>query len=252
MTKKSLYLILAPLSLWVLNEIFIFQPDFFFVSLGLGLLAITFSVRGIMKESSSKFWPAFMLTPALFYLSLSFYSGILVSQFWIQVIFILNIWFVFSYFKNLYHHFNFPTSESEVKLRRLLKSGSFLSTFALAATLYGLPIFLSWNFSLLLLLFIAASFILFGQFLIFAKNIDREQRIFLAINILVLAEFTGVLFFLPLNYNTLGLLVALVFYLLSVFNDWRLENRLNYKNIKWPVIIVSIITMLILLSARWL
>jgi len=252
MTKKSLYLILAPLSLWVLNEIFIFQPDFFFVSLSFGLLVIAFSVRGIMKDSHSKFWPVFMLTPALFYLSLSFYSGILVNGFWIQTIFVLNVWFVFYYFKNLYHHFYFPTSESEAKLRRLLKSGSFLSTFALAATLYGLPIFLSWNFSLLLLSFIVASFVLFGQFLIFAKGIDREQKIFLLINVLVLAEFTGVLFFLPLNYNTLGLLVALVFYLLTVFNDWRLENRLNSKNIKWPVIIVSIIIMLILLSARWL
>jgi hypothetical protein len=252
MTKKSLYLILAPLSLWVLNEIFIFQPNFFFVSLSLGLMVITFSVRGIMKENRSKFWPVFMLPPALFYLSLSFYSGILVSQFWIQAIFVLNVWFVFSYFRNLYHHFNFPTPESEAKLRRLLKSGSFLSTFALAATLYGLPIFLSWNFSFLLLPFIAASFIIFGQFLIFAKDIDREQIIFFIINVLVLAEFTGVLFFLPLNYNTLGLLVALVFYLLIIFNDWRFENRLNFKNIKWPLIILLVITILVLLSARWL
>jgi len=164
----------------------------------------------------------------------------------------LNVWFVFSYFRNLYHHFNFPTPESEAKLRRLLKSGSFLSTFALAATLYGLPIFLSWNFSFLLLPFIAASFIIFGQFLIFAKDIDREQIIFFIINVLVLAEFTGVLFFLPLNYNTLGLLVALVFYLLIIFNDWRFENRLNFKNIKWPLIILLVITILVLLSARWL
>lgn len=253
MTKKSLYLILAPFSLWILNEIFIFQPNFFFVSLSLGFLIIALSVKGIMKgNNSSKFWPVFMLTPVLFYLSLSFYSGILVSKFWIQIIFILNVWFVFAYFRNLYHHFYFSTPESEAKLRRLLKSGSFLSTFALAATLYGLPIFLSWNFALLLLLFIATGFVLFGQFLIFSKNIDREQRIFLFLNILTLAEFAGVLFFLPLNSNTLGLIVALVFYLLTVFNDWRQENRLNFKNIKWPFIIMSVIIILILLSARWL
>ena len=185
MQKKSLYLILAPLSLWVLNEIFVFKPYFFFTALSLGFLIIALSVRGIMKgNNSSKFWPVFMLTPALFYLSLSFYSGILVSPFWIQTIFVLNVWFVFAYFRNLYHHFYYPTEESEAKLRRLLKSGSFLSTFALAATLYGLPTFLSWNFSLLLLLFIAASFVLFGQFLIFAKTIDHEKRIFMLLNII--------------------------------------------------------------------
>lgn len=252
MNKKYLYLIVAPFSLWVLNEIFIFRPEFFFVSLGLGLLIITLSVRAVITKNSPKFWPVFMLAPALFYLSLSLYSAIIVNSFWIQILFILNVWFIFSYLKNIYYHFSLPTPAGEEKLRRLLKSGSFLSTFALAATLYGLPIFLSWNFGLLLLFFVAASFILFGQFLIFAKDVNREQRIFLLINILTLAEFVGVLFFLPLNYNILGLLVALVFYLLILFNDWRSENRLNFKHIKWPIILVIGVTTLILLSARWL
>jgi len=57
---------------------------------------------------------------------------------------------------------------------------------------------------------------------------------------------------LPLNFNILGLLVALMFYLLILLNDWREENKLNLKNIKWPIIIGSLIIIIILLSARWL
>lgn len=252
MTKRSLYLILTPFFLWALDEIFLFKPEFFFVSLILGVLIITISVKAITKKNNVKFWPIFILAPALFFLSLSLYSAIIVRPFLIQVCFILNVWFVFLYLKNLYYHFHLPTDNGEEKLRRILKSGSFLSTFALSATLYGLPIFLSWNFALLLLYFIAASFILFGQFLLFSNNVNKEQKAFLLIDVIILAEFAGVLFFLPLDHNTLGLLVAIVFYMLILFNDWRDENRLNFKNIKWPLIISFLVTSLILLSARWL
>ncbi len=213
---------------------------------------IIFYVRILIKKRSQRFWPLFVLTPALFYLSFSLYSAIIVGQFWIQAIFLLNAWFVYSYLKNIYYYFSFGAPEREVKLHRLLETGAFLSTFALAANLYGLPIFLSWPFFLILLSFMVVSLGLFGQFLVFSRKIDREEWMFLGINVLVLAEFAGILFFLPLNYNILGLLVAITFYLLILFNDWRAEEKLNFRNIKWPVIIISAVIILILLTARWL
>jgi hypothetical protein len=252
MKNKQLYLILIPLALWFLDEIFFFKPVFFFVSLGLGLLIITLGVKVLIKDRSSRFWPAFILSPALFFLSFSFYSAIIASQFWIQVVFLLNAWFVFSYLKNIYYYFSFGAPERESKLRHLLISSSFLSTFAVASVLYGLPIFLSWPFALLLLVFSLISAGLFGQFFIFVKKIEREQKIFWCLNVLVLAEIVGVISFLPLNYNVLGLLAAIVFYLLILFNDWRTENKVDYKNMKWPITIGSLIIIFILLSARWL
>jgi len=252
MKNNYWYLILTTFILWVLNEIFLFKPDFFFVSLGLGVLVIIFYVRSLIKKHSQGFWPMFVLTPVLFYLSFSLYSAIIVGQFWIQAMFLLNAWFVYSYLKNIYYYFSFGAPERESKLRRLLATGAFLSSFAFAANLYGLPIFLSWPFFLILLAFMVISFGLFGQFMVFSKNIGREDKIFLGVNILVLAEFAGILFFLPLNYNILGLLVAIVFYLLIMLNDWRADGRLNFKNIKWPLIIVSGIIVLVLLTARWL
>lgn len=246
------YLVLIPFALWVLNEIFLYKPVFFFLALSFGVLIISFGVYALIKDKKEKFWPAYILAPVLFFLSFSFYSSIIISYFWIQVIFILIAWFIFSYFQNIYYYFSFGAPEREVKIRRLMVSGSFLSTFALAATLYGLPIFLSWPFILLLLSFIVISLALFGQFFIFSKNISREQQIFLGINILVLAEFAGIFYLLPLNFNILGLLVAIIFYLLLLLNDWRTENKLNFRNLKWPIIISSLVIVFILLSARWL
>jgi len=252
MKNNYLYLILIPFLLWVLDEIFVFRPDFFFVALGLGLLIITFGVRLLIKKQSLKFWPVFVLPPSLFYLSFSFYSAMIVNQLWIQLIFLLNAWFIFFYLQNIYYYFSFGAPERAVKLRRLLTSGAFLSTFAIASSLYALPIFLSWSFFILLLIFILISLGLFGQFLILEKNISTEQKIFWGIKVLVLAEFAGVFFLLPLNYNILGLLLAIIFYLLILFDDWRASSRLNYKNLKWPLIISTLVVVLILLSARWL
>jgi hypothetical protein len=252
MKNNYLYSILGPFGLWALDEIFLFKPDFFFIALGLGLLIITFGVRALMKNQTAKFWPVFILPPALFFLSFSFYSALLISQFWIQVIFILNVWFVFYYLQNIYYYFSFGAPEREEKFRRLLMSGSFLSAFALSASLFALPIFLSWPFAWLLLLFAFVSLALFGQTLILEKKFDSEQRLFWGINVIVLAELAGVLFFLPLNYNILGLLLALIFYFLVLLSDWRTAGKLYYKNLKWPIMIGSIIIIFILLSARWL
>ncbi len=252
MKNNNFILFLVPFFLWVLDEIFLFRPEFFFVSLGLGFLIIALTVRTLLKSNRAQFWPLFIITPALFYLSFSFYSTILVSQLWIQIIFLLNAWFIFSYLRNIYFYFSFGAPEREIKLKRLLSSGAFLSTFALGANLYGLPIFLSWPFVLLWLAFVVLSIALFGQFLMFADKINREQKIFLGINILLLAEFAGILFFLPLNYNILGLSIAIVFFLLTLINDWRETDQLVWKNLRYPVIISSIMIIFIFLSARWL
>lgn len=252
MKKNSLYLILTPTLLWLLNELFIFEPSLFFVSLSLSLLILAFFVRLLITKNSKEFWPQYILTPALFYFSFSFYSAILVNQVWIQIIFLFNAWFIYSYLKNIYYFFSFGAPEREMKLRRLLLSGAFLSVFALASTIYGLPIFLNWSFISLLIIFVLFSLAVFGQFLIFSKNIDSTERIFLGVNTLILGEFAGVVFLLPLNYNILGLLVAIVFYLLILFNSWRIEDRLDFKNLRWPIAVASFIFIIILLSARWL
>ncbi len=252
MKNKNLLILLVPFLLWFLDEIFLFRPTFFFVSLGLGVLIISLAVRALLKSNRSQFWPIFIITPSLFYLSFSFYSTILVNQLWMQIIFLLNAWFIFSYLRNTYYYFSFGAPEREIKLRRLLTSGAFLSTFALAASLYGLPIFLSWPFVLLWLVFITLSFILFGQFFMLTSRIEREQKIFLGINVLVLSELAGILYFLPLNYNILALVVAIIFFVLLLINRWRETNRLNWKNLRFPFVIGSIIMIFIFLSSRWL
>ena len=252
MKKNYLYLFLTALIVLILNEVFIFEPNFFFISVSINSLIISLYIKSIIKKNSSKFWPLFIITPVLFYLGFSFYSAIIVGSVWIQLTQLLIVWFLFSYLHNIYYYHSFGAPERESKLRRLLLSGSFLSAFAFAATIYALPIFLSWPSGLLLILFSIISFLLFGQFLIFAKNIDKEKKMFLGINVLVLTELAGVFFLLPLNYNILGLLLAIIFYVLVLFDEWREEGRLIWKDLRWPIFISAFIFIIILLSARWL
>lgn len=252
MKKQSFYLIFTPFLIWLLSELYVFEPSLFFVSISSSFLILAFVIRKLAIKNTKIFWPLLILAPALFYFSFSFYSAIIVSKFWIQVIFLLNAWFIHAYLKNIYYYFSFGAPERELKLNKLLLSGSFLSCFALAATLYGLPIFLNWSFAFLLLIFILFSLLEFSQFLIFSKNIDKNQKFFLGINVLILGELAGVIFFLPLNFNILGLMVAIIFYLLILFNNWRLENMFYFKNLKWPLVISGVIFIIILLSARWL
>lgn len=236
----------------MLDEIFFFKPQFFFVSLALGLIIITLGVYVLIKNRSERFWLGFILPPALFFLSFSFYSAVIVSQFWIQAIFLLIVWFTFAYLKNIYYYFSFGAPERADKLRRLLLSGAFLSAFALAAILFALPIFLNLPLAILIGLFAVISLPLFGQFLLFSKDIEPEQKIFWLVNVLILTEVVSVFSLLPLSYNILGLMTAIIFYLLILFEDWRLTNRLNYRHLRWPLIIGSVIFIFILLSARWL
>jgi len=252
MLKKVPFIFLTVFFLWLLNELFFFKPTLFFVSLGLSTLIIILAVKKLVDKKSNTFWLLLTISPILFYFSASFYSSILTNQLWIQFIFFINAFLIFSYLKNIYYYYSFGAPERGAKLNRLLLSASFLAMFAAAATLYALPIFINLSFWSIVIFFIIINIIFFYQSLIFAKdNSVREDWLFLVINTLVLSEFAGVLLLLPLNYNVRGFLLAIFFYSLILFNNWRQEGRLNFRNLRWPLISVFLIMLIILFSARW-
>lgn len=239
--------------IWLLSQLFLWQPDLFFVALGLSVLMIVLTVRQIITQNSKFFWPWFIASPILFYLAATFYSAILANHYWIQLILAANAYILFVYFKNIYYHLAFGAPEREAKLRKVLLSASFLSFFAAAATLYALPIFLNLSFWSIFFIFIFLIALFFAQrLLLIPTGKNSDEVLFLGINTIVLTEISGALLLLPLNYNVRGLLLALMFYSLILFNNWRREARLNLKNLKWPLVIGISMILIILLSARWL
>lgn len=255
--KKPRYIYLfLPLIIWLLNQAFLLRPSFFYSAMALGLLLIIFGVRALARLDKNKYWPLLIAPPALFFLSFSLYVTLIPnrwpSNFWIQGIFILEAWFIFSYLRNLYYYLAYHALERQQKLSDLLVSGGFLSMFAIGASFYGLPAFINWPLYLLLLSLAPLIFLLFSQFIPF-KNLNLKTNLILLLtNTLMLLELAGVISLLPLNYNLLGFVLALAysFQLLVLQLSWR--GELTAKRLKLPIIALVALVIILFLTASWL
>jgi len=183
---------------------------------------------------------------------MTFYSSVLSNRFWLHIVFILIAWFLFAYIKNLYDYFVNKTVDNLEKLDNFLLIGGFLTIFATSSTLFILPAFLNWPFWAMFVVFIPVSFLLFNQFLAIKGKTWQEGGAMLLVNVAVLTEIAWVFSLLPLNFNVLGCLVAIFYYLLVVVNRLYWRNNLSLRNIKIPLILTAIVLVLLFLTARWL
>ncbi len=252
MKYKNFFLFLVPIILWILCQAFLAKPRFFYFAVALGVLLILVSVRYLVKKTKNSHWLNFAFSPLLLFLSFCIYALVLTNSFWLQVVFILIAWFCFRYFRNLFNYLSHETRERTERLDNLLLIGGFLTIFATSATLYTLPAFLNWPFWAMLLVFIPVTFLLFNQFLLLRKISLTSGGAIIILDVLVLTEIAWVLSLLPLNFNVLGCLTAVFYYLLLVINRLYWRNSLSLKNIRTPLILVAIVLFLLFLTARWL
>lgn len=239
-------------ALWLLSEIFFISAPLFYSALTLGLVLIVFSTKYLAEKNKITHWPLLIIAPILFWLACSLYVAIIPNFFWIQIIFLIEAWFVYSYFKNLYFHLAYAAPERLEKIDNLLLAGGFLGVFALGSSLYGLTAFINAPFLVLLAAFCPLAVLFFVQFLAFQKNTWPSDNHFFLIIIILLIELAGALSLLPLNFNILGLLLALIYYFL--LTAWRLfqQGELNLEKMKFPLILSAAIITLLFLSSRWL
>lgn len=258
MKYKRFIPLITPLLIWFLSQAFLLKPGFFYSALAFGTLIIIFSVKLIASREGNKNWPPFIIAPLLFFLSFSTYITIIVSHFWIQVIFLLIVWFLFTYLKHLYYYWTRSSPEYEskleqgVKLDNLLITGGFLTAFATAGVLFGLSAFLNWPLGLMLPVFVLIIWLLFIQFLPLKKISWRQTGGLLTINVLILTEFAWVFSLLPLNFNILALFLAIAYYLTLIVVRLNWSGGLNRRALKFPLILSAIVIILLLLTARWL
>lgn len=252
MKSKSAFIILITFLLYFLNQVFLLKPSFFYSSITLGGLLIILLTRNIVKSFRKHGWLVWLITPILFWFSASLYSTIVISSFWIQIIFLVIAWFMYSYFNNLSNYLPNKTPERNKKFDNLVLSGGVLICVTSGASLYGLTSFISWSTSFLLLLFVPIAILLFFQFAPLRKNFWQENKYLLPINILLLLELAIVLSFLPLNFNLLGFVLAIGYYFLLSVMRFRWQERLEYRNIKRLVILMVVIVLILFLSTRWL
>lgn len=252
MNYQRLAPILIPLILWLFNQIFNSYPQLFYYSLLVGLLLIVIGIKLESRLNKNTIWPLFIISPALVFLSFSFFSSLISNIFWIQTLFILSAWFNFAYFRNLYYYWRYDAPERKEKLDSLLISGGFLTIFASAASLYSLPTFLSLPLFLLLGVLGIIIFLMFWQFLPVKKISLKSAWPLMIVNTLTLLELAWALTMLPFNFRVLGFLAAIFYYfLLSI---WRLAGRqaLNRQTLRWPIIFSLIIIIILFLTSSWL
>lgn len=252
MKLKRFIPLLTPLAIWFLCEAFVFNISFFYASLGLSALIIIFSVRYIAQEKNSV-WFLFSILPTLFFLSFAGYSAV-ISPAWIQANFLLIIWFLFLYFRNLYYYFNYPEQEEAWanKLVNSMIAGGFLISFSSAALVFILPAFLGWPLWYMLPFLVVITALLFFQFRSLNNHKLKPKTSLVLVNILILAELTWILSLLPLNFNILALFLAIAYYLGLTIVRLDASSNLNRHAIKLPLIMSLVAIFLLLLTSRWL
>lgn len=239
----------------MLSQAYLSNPELFYSSLAVGALLIVLSVRHISYKEHHN-WLLFVIAPVLFFLSLASYVAIIISAFWIKVIFLATASYLFLYFKNLYYYFNSPDAEVVEKrgasLDNLFIAGGFLTLFATAAVWFGLPAFLNWSPSATLPVLALVILLLFVQFSLFSPNQSRPLGPTAFLIVLLLTQIAWGLSLLPLNFNILALFMSINYYFGLTVLRLKWSGSLNRRAIQLPLILSGVAMFFLFITSRWL
>jgi hypothetical protein len=105
----------------------------------------------------------------------------------------------------------------------------------------------------LLAFFILLFFLLVIYQVIWANKIDLNLGfVFILILGFVLIEAAWSISFLPLNYNVLGMVLAICYYISIGLTRFHLRNKLNRKVVKLYLFLGFISILILLLTSRWI
>jgi|GEM_PF-1183105 len=253
--KPSRIIILANLSLWLLFQSFVFWPKFFFVSLLVLNIVLAVTVYALMKKADlGRAWWNLWILPFLVLNSIVAYVILIPQDIWFnkfltQALFILIIGFNLSYFKNAFN--SVYHSEQPNNLMELSANFSFLSWFFLLSAVYGLQLFLDLSYWILILVLVGLALLTTYQYLWINKLREKGSFIFVFLSAFVVAQLAWSVYFLPFDYNSLGILMALIYYVFLNLMRLYLSHNWNRKNLKSLLIFSGVIMLLIILTLKW-
>jgi len=245
--------LLTPLVVYVLNEVYFFHPKLIYVAVVLINLLIFFTFWQFCAVSQiDKRWWNYLILPAIMSTIVIVYSIFLSSKAIIQVLFILNLVFLYLYLRYTYYYLLNPSAYKISSIENISSYISWLSFFLLASTIYGLQSFLNLSiFRLVLVMLIIAVLIIYQ--IIWANKIDFKKSLpYILISCLILVELSWAISFLPFNYNISGLSLAICFYVIVGLVKNYLLNKLDLARVKVYLALGSISLFLILFTARWI
>jgi len=251
MNFRRLIPLLVPLAAWILSQAFLLFPKIFLIALAVGAICIVLGAK-VLVAPAKRDWPLYIIAPILFFASAGAYAAVTVSRLLIQIIFLLTAWFLFSYFKNLYYYLSYGAPDRSLKIEHLMVSGGFLTVFMAAGVLFNLPAFINWPFWAVIPTFFLLFFLLFLQFFPFKKSDQSLNGSITVLSSLVLSELALALALLPLNFNFLALIMAIIYYFFLSVVRLKWQDRLSRRALKYPLILSIFIILLLLLTANWL
>jgi hypothetical protein len=228
--KQLLYWVIVTVTLlflltlkFLIKEKF-FSRDFFFMSL-LCLLSFYYSLG------------------LLFLISSSIVRQVIVVAFFLLIVFYLDNLFLFYYRPQQYQ----PNT--------LEKIGAFINLlifFLMAINLNAFSVFLNLPmWILLIVLILTATFLLYQNFWLY-KIKDKFRIIYTFISIVIFVEFFWAIFFLPTDFYINGIILTIIYYLLSGLMLAQLNKKLEKNLILRYVILSSALSAFVLITANWI
>jgi hypothetical protein len=215
----------------------------FYPALLVSIFLILLAVRIITgkKITQKEFWN-FSILPVLFSSSLAVYSLLLVNQAVIHLLFLLNLLISYFYLKNIY-----PGKPNF--LENISSYGNLLVIFFSFSAIYGLEAFL--GPPLWILILSAAAVVILAVYQIFLANKLSVSPAYIFLVALLLAQLAWAIYFLPFNYNALGLIAVICYYPLIGLFKLSLVGKLTARSVKFYLISGLAFLILILLTTKW-
>ncbi|MFW5888667.1 MAG: hypothetical protein ACOCVY_03050 [Patescibacteria group bacterium] len=226
------------------------EPRLIYASLFLSAFLIIFSIYRFNKLSNYKNWWSLCILPVFFVTGLAVYSLFLPAGIVIHLLFIINLLFTFYYLRNVYFYLIEPGKNTE-QIQNFSSYGNFLVIFFISSSLFGFQAFLNISMWLLLFLFAVTVFSVLYEVMVTNEINLNKGGIYIFIFGLIFIEIVIGLYFLPLNHNILGLIMAICYYVLIGLLKFHLKQKLNKQAVKTYLIFGSVGILLILLTAHW-
>lgn len=244
--------LLIPVLVFLLQEIYFFNPRLIYVTATLAVLSVFFVVWQFSRASKiDNQWWNYLILPALMSLAVMVYSIFISNKSVIQLLFILNLIFLYLYLRYVYYHLLNPLAYEVFSLESISAYVNWLVFFILASTFYGLASFLNLPISWLVLIMISTTALLVYQ-IIWANKIKFKAGLpYILISCLILVELFWSISFLPFNYNIAGLSLAICYYVIIGLVKNHLLDQLDAAKVKTYLILGLVSLFLILFTARW-
>jgi hypothetical protein len=241
-----LFIYLTPFVDLAILEAFFFKPSLFYYALffsNLLLLAAVAVITG-KKIISRDFW-SFTIFPLLFSSAVAVYSLLLTNHYLIQFLFALDFFIILYYLKNIYR------GEQKEFLENISSYGNFLAIFFIFSALYGLRAFLNTPVWILILSAAAVIILIIYQIFWAVKLLSARSLVYIFLACLIIIQLSWALYFLPFNHNTLGLILAICYYMIIGLLKSSLGGKLTARVLKLYLFSGFSGITLLLLTAKW-